>query len=287
MVRKFYRDLPYHNWDHAFSVAQYMFAVLQLVWDRFDPLHIVAMFFGCVCHDLDHRGRNNQFMKTTNHPLAILYPESTMERHHIYMTKFILESPQCNFLELLDEPDFQQVLTLMEDAILATDLLLWFSHKEEMVKVVSTGKLDWNNQSHKLGISRIMMTVCDLNAVCKPWEMQKTNATKVFQEFFDQSLEEVGLGIKPNQMMSDKSMLPQSQVGFINAVVRPCLSIALKVIPELMPAYEQLSINLQEWEEIVKSKEMIEQLRVPGSILQERSLSFIRYDRASRTGLLP
>ena len=45
MVRKFYRDLPYHNWDHAFSVAQYMFAVLQLVWDRFDPLHVSDKVF--------------------------------------------------------------------------------------------------------------------------------------------------------------------------------------------------------------------------------------------------
>lgn len=29
-VKKNYRDVPYHNWKHAFNVAQVMFAILMV-----------------------------------------------------------------------------------------------------------------------------------------------------------------------------------------------------------------------------------------------------------------
>lgn len=52
------------------------------------------MFFACLCHDLDHRGRTNSWMKNEGTPLAAVYSTSTMEHHHFNQTITILQVDQ-------------------------------------------------------------------------------------------------------------------------------------------------------------------------------------------------
>lgn len=51
----------------------------------------LALFIGALCHDLDHRGKNNKFMLDTESPLAAIYSTSTMEHHHFNQTVTILQ----------------------------------------------------------------------------------------------------------------------------------------------------------------------------------------------------
>lgn len=51
----------------------------------------VGIFVASLCHDLDHRGKTNAFMKTSASPLAALYSTSTMEHHHFNQTVAILQ----------------------------------------------------------------------------------------------------------------------------------------------------------------------------------------------------
>lgn len=62
-VKKNYRNVTYHNWRHAFNVAQMMFAILTSTqwWKVFGEIECLALIIGCLCHDLDHRGTNNSF----------------------------------------------------------------------------------------------------------------------------------------------------------------------------------------------------------------------------------
>jgi dual 3',5'-cyclic-AMP and -GMP phosphodiesterase 11 len=62
-VKKNYRNVTYHNWRHAFNVAQMMFAILTSTqwWKVFGEIECLALVIGCLCHDLDHRGTNNSF----------------------------------------------------------------------------------------------------------------------------------------------------------------------------------------------------------------------------------
>ena len=62
-VKKNYRHVTYHNWRHAFNVAQMMFAILTSTqwWKIFGEIECLALIIGCLCHDLDHRGTNNSF----------------------------------------------------------------------------------------------------------------------------------------------------------------------------------------------------------------------------------
>jgi len=56
-----YRSVPYHNWRHAFSVAHSMYAIAMTVQleKYFHPHEVFGLFVACLCHDIDHRGRNN------------------------------------------------------------------------------------------------------------------------------------------------------------------------------------------------------------------------------------
>jgi hypothetical protein len=49
------------------------------------------MFFGAVCHDVDHRGFNNQFLQLIKSPIGLLYQTSTMECHHLDHTLYLLQ----------------------------------------------------------------------------------------------------------------------------------------------------------------------------------------------------
>ena len=63
MVKKGYRDNPYHNWWHAVSVS-HMFYLLHHNCDQLpflSDLETFALFISCLCHDIDHRGTNNAF----------------------------------------------------------------------------------------------------------------------------------------------------------------------------------------------------------------------------------
>ena len=58
-VKKNYRpEVVYHNWRHAFNVAQVMFSSLLNSgwWEGLGPIHCLGLLVACLCHDLDHRG---------------------------------------------------------------------------------------------------------------------------------------------------------------------------------------------------------------------------------------
>lgn len=56
----------------------------------------LALFIGALCHDLDHRGKNNKFMIESASPLANMYTTSTMEHHHFNQTVAILQQVSQN-----------------------------------------------------------------------------------------------------------------------------------------------------------------------------------------------
>ena len=62
-VKRNYRPVKYHNWRHAFNVCQTTFAMLTMggLGQYFDDIERLALLVSCLCHDLDHRGRNNAF----------------------------------------------------------------------------------------------------------------------------------------------------------------------------------------------------------------------------------
>ncbi|KAK7153630.1 hypothetical protein R3I94_007121 [Phoxinus phoxinus] len=128
-VRKNYRMVLYHNWRHAFNVCQCMFSMLTTAGfqETLTEMEILALIVGCVCHDLDHRGTNNAFQAKTGSALSLLYGTSaTLEHHHFNHAVMILQSEGHNIFSNLSSHEYGELMQLLKQSILATDLTLYF-----------------------------------------------------------------------------------------------------------------------------------------------------------------
>ncbi|CAJ0573574.1 unnamed protein product, partial [Mesorhabditis spiculigera] len=128
-VRKNYRRVAYHNWAHGWSVAHAMYVLLHQNRELFTPHEALALYVSCLCHDLDHRGKNNAYMRDMATPLASIYSTSVMEHHHFNQTVTILQQEGHNILRSLTSAEYKSVLGLIKHCILATDLALFFPNK--------------------------------------------------------------------------------------------------------------------------------------------------------------
>ncbi|EEB10808.1 cAMP/cGMP cyclic nucleotide phosphodiesterase, putative [Pediculus humanus corporis] len=260
-VKKNYRPVKYHNWRHALNVAQTMFAMLKTgKMERFmTDLEILGLLVACLCHDLDHRGTNNAFQTKTESPLAILYTTSTMEHHHFDQCVMILNSEGNNIFQALSPDDYRQVMKIVENAILSTDLAMYFKKKNRFRELVDDGEFDWQSEEKKEILCGMMMTACDVSAISKPWEVQHKMAKLVADEFFDQGdLEKLQLNQQPVAMMDRerKDELPQMQVGFIDVICLPLYKVMSDTFPWIRPLYEGCLANRNHWQDLAEKVEM-------------------------------
>ncbi|KAL3272584.1 hypothetical protein HHI36_014054, partial [Cryptolaemus montrouzieri] len=207
-VKKNYRNVTYHNWRHAFNVAQMMFSILTVTqwWNIFGEIECLALMIACLCHDLDHRGTNNSFQIKASSPLAQLYSTSTMEHHHFDQCIMILNSPGNQLLSNISSEEYSRVIRVLEEAILSTDLAIYFRKRGAFFTAVREG-VCWQIDENRELLRAMLMTVCDLAAITKPWEVEKRVAELVSSEFFEQGdIEREKLNITPIAfaLLSDK-----------------------------------------------------------------------------------
>jgi len=279
-VRKNYRRVPYHNWTHGFSVANSMYTILKRAPGAFEALEAVALFVGSLCHDLDHRGKNNKFMLETASPLAVIYTTSTMEHHHFNQTVTILQQEGHNILRKLTNSEYKEVLKNIKHCILATDLATFHSNQKRLLKIVEDGEFSWEVKEHRLLLQAIAMTGSDLGASSKPWDVQAETVKVIFQEFYEQGDAEIAAGRVPIPMMDRRrpEEQPASQVGFISAICIPCYGLLYRLIPETKPLLEGCETNLARWRELAKeavpSSPLTRTVSLPSS-MSEMSLNTI------------
>ncbi|KAH9492518.1 Dual 3',5'-cyclic-AMP and -GMP phosphodiesterase 11 [Bulinus truncatus] len=251
-VKKNYRNVTYHNWRHAFNVTQTMFCMLQTgqMGNILTDVERLALMVACLCHDLDHRGTNNQFQHKTMSPLALLYSTSTMEHHHFDQCIMILSTKGSDIFRNISQEIYEQVIRLLESAILATDLALYFRYRGKFIDVVTADNPDWGVDEHRSLLRSMMMTASDVAAITKPWEIQKKIASLVASEFFEQGdIEKETLNLTPIAMMDREQAdkLPALQVGFIDDICMPVYEAISKISSRLTPLFEGCQQNRSNW----------------------------------------
>lgn len=255
-VKKNYRPVIYHNWRHAFNVAQAMFSVFYTgqmdTW--FTDLEMFVMIVACLCHDLDHRGTNNSFQVQSESPIARLYGTSTMERHHFDHCVMLLQSEGSDIFSSFCEEDYELAMRMLEEAILSTDLALYFKKRNDFQEVVDKQLADWSQFGNRTVLRAMLMTACDVAAITKPWPIQHRTAELVASEFFQQGdLERTQLSKEPIPMMDRQKHqdLPKMQVGFIDFVCMSLYKTIYHINPHLKPMYDGVVSNRKNWQDLV------------------------------------
>ncbi len=141
-VRGLYRPNPFHNFNHAFSVAHVTWMVLNEVEMRnsCSALEMIACLMAAFCHDVDHPGNTNVFEVQSESDLALMYSDdAVLERHHIHVTFRMLreEGGAANILRELDRSHYQEVREIVVKGILATDMSKHVSHCSRLRKYVA------------------------------------------------------------------------------------------------------------------------------------------------------
>ncbi|CAF1554160.1 unnamed protein product [Rotaria magnacalcarata] len=258
-VRKNYRNVPYHNWSHAFSVAHAIYTVIKQSKHHFSPNDCIALFVACLCHDLDHRGKTNAFMVKSASTLASIYSTSTMERHHFNQTVTILQTESHNIFKHFSSKEYRQMLDEIRHCILATDLALFFENRPKLERIVDNNAFDWNTKEHFRRLQSLSMTSADLCAMYKPWHIQKNIVSIIMDEFWEEGDEEKRQGIQPQSLM-DRSLaheLPKNQVNFMKSICLPCYALIARVLPETTPMVIGAKSNLQRWQELAAEKQQL------------------------------
>lgn len=86
---------------------------------------------------------------------------------------------------------------MLEEAILSTDLAVYFRKRGAFFQAVRDGPCRAVDEQRDL-LRAMLMTVCDLAAITKPWEVEKRVAELVSSEFFEQGdIEREELNITP------------------------------------------------------------------------------------------
>ena len=141
-VKKSYRQVSYHNWRHGFNVSQ---ALYWLVSDTeiaylLTEEEKVALLIATLCHDLDHRGCNNNYQKNNETELYFCYSTSVMERHHLERTFQLLDIEENKMF--LKKYDMESLKTDIEHAIIASDLSLYFKRKPQIAELAEKFESD-------------------------------------------------------------------------------------------------------------------------------------------------
>ncbi|CAF0914014.1 unnamed protein product [Brachionus calyciflorus] len=264
-VRKNYRDVDYHNWNHAFSVCQSMFAIFMnsRISKFLHDTEKLALLVACLCHDLDHRGTNNLFQIESQSPLTQLYgTQAPMEKHHFNHCIMIINSPGHNIFSNVKPKTYELLISLIKEAILATDLADHLKCRVEFNDAVRNNA-NWMEQTNKVLLRKNLMTVCDLASSAKPWKIHKNVVNLVTKEFFAQGARERNeLHIEPNEIMDERrrDQLPRLQIGWIDAVCLPLFQSCAHLCKTFEGHVARIKENRLHWSllnEKIKIKDVI------------------------------
>ncbi|XP_001653383.2 cGMP-dependent 3',5'-cyclic phosphodiesterase [Aedes aegypti] len=254
LVQKGYRDTPYHNWWHAFSVAHFAYSLmvnLKLIENGvITKMQGFSFLIAAFCHDLDHRGTSNTYQTQSSSPLARLYSSegSVNERHHLSQAICILNDSSSKILDSLSTEEFKECIDFLRDLILATDLANHFRIMPHLKRLRPENLGEGSNQRLLLSL---MITCCDLSDQVKSWKTVQHVAHLVYAEFFAEGDLEKQMGLRPNAMMDrKKACIPVLQIEFLTMVVRPTFEILAQIFPETQHFLETIDCNRQQWVDI-------------------------------------
>eukprot|EP01137_Pigoraptor_chileana_P035487 Opistho-2@29584 len=266
-VRMSYKSSnPYHNYLHAFDVAQMVFLILvdcnANQYLNFQDIFVLLIAaFG---HDGQHPGLNNSYQIAARTDLALLYNDiSVLENHHASHLFCIAEKPGCNVFAKLKPDEYNNVRSKVVSCILATDM----SHHFSMVDMFSARlrrlteaafhkdtkenrQRQQKSKDDRRMLIKVLLHAADISNVARPPELSARWSHAVQEEFFCQGDKEKELGLKVSPFMDrNNPNLPHLQANFIDYLCQPLFEALANLLPKMKIACDYISQNRAYWGE--------------------------------------
>ena len=129
------------------------------------------------------------------------------------------------------------------------------------------------NPLHSLDKSRVLSLIlhsCDVSHPAKVWDLHHQWTSRCMEEFFKQGDREKEQGLEFSPLCDrHNTMVPQSQIGFIDFIVVPTLTVCGDMVTTVLggvvcedPWTMTLPTNRARWQEKVKRKEELSKSRM-------------------------
>jgi len=218
---------PYHNNMHACDVLQttHYFISQTGLANWMSDLEIFTSLMAAIIHDYDHTGTTNNFHINSGSGLAYLYNDrAVLENHHVSAFFRLLNEHDCNIFANMQKTDFREFRNLIIEMVLHTDMSQHFSQ----LKAIKTMVQQNSNESSldKTKVLCLMLHSCDVSHPSKRWSLHHRWTARCMEEFFVQGDREKELGLEYSPLCDrHNTMVPQSQIGFIDYIVLPTMNV--------------------------------------------------------------
>lgn len=220
---------PYHNLRHITDVTQFSTAVVAKtkLFKWLPPNSIVALFFGSVCHDLEHPGSSNKFVINEATEIAKKFPgKCPLEHHHVAWCKQLMSKHKI--LSNMKSEDSSEVMKTIELLILSTDMAKHFDIIKEFKGTVEKAKTDFKSvvDSLRKGLLQVVIKSADVSNQTRAYDTATKWNVAVYTEFFREGDADRAKGRKLNPLHDrHTTVMAKETVGFINFIVRPLIEL--------------------------------------------------------------
>ena len=262
ICKSYHNKNPYHNIYHCVDVSHATFLMINMLKNSkagLSQLECFALMVAAVAHDVDHPGVNNSYLVSSHHSLALTYNDiSVLENKHASTLYAIVNSDkEADIFEKLDHDSWIQVRKLIIDAIMHTDMTKHFpmmSRLEMMIQLRATNDEQiesscfGQSQEDRLLLLSMILHAADISNPVRPITIASKWADMVTQEFFAQGDLEKSKGY-PVSPMCDRqgTLLPETQVKFIEFIVAPYYNLIERIFPEFSCLTQRIDQNKQYW----------------------------------------
>ncbi|CAG9467300.1 unnamed protein product [Pedinophyceae sp. YPF-701] len=243
-----YDEHPYHNWFHAVDVCHSCFQLLldcersetieaRTQWTSVEKL---CLLVAALSHDLGHVGVTNDFLVQTGHPLAITYNDNSPQEngHCARLFQTMARNAEANVFRNLRAADRVFARETIISLIQATDMKHHFSLTseletlaEDLARAGSAGNLPEGHRERRL-LLRSLLHAADVAYLARAQGCVLEWTSRIVTEFFLQGDKERSAGSQPAAVMDrTKEYVPQGQLGFLDAVIRPYFCALVHVAP--------------------------------------------------------
>ncbi|KAK9810064.1 hypothetical protein WJX72_004187 [[Myrmecia] bisecta] len=264
-----YPDNPYHNRMHAADVLQTMHMLLTvggLQSKAGDDMIMLQGYLAAICHDLDHKGVNNDFLRKSSHPLALLYNDvSPLENHHAAEASLLMLQKDADFMRRMARDKKAKLRKMMIQVVLATDMerhftiLNTFQDRQQVQSHLpaaggqerqSPPTCEAEEEAARILMLQMALKCADLGHLAAPWEVHTKWVACLEEELFRQGDQEREQKLPISPLMNRcHPGITKSQVGFFHVVALPLFRGYVLQFPDAFPLLQQVEANDAGWKD--------------------------------------
>ena len=244
-IKSKYKNVPYHNFSHAVDVSQFVYYTLKKgkLITFFEPIEIVALFLGALCHDVAHEGIDSSTLERVGSGISYTFGMlSPLERNHAFIASELLK--KSDIFGIIDNQQFWNFFTntiISTDITRASEFLSKFNNQ-----FINNGKFDKNKIDHRLLLAQFIIICGNIANCIRPFEFACSMAELLEKERDIQ----IEYEVRHNYLRKeekDQKKLQEREVEFVKDTASPLFKALYSFIPDFANIQKLLNENIEKW----------------------------------------